>query len=210
MGTLYWENVEGLKTAAQMLNAQSDEEALKMLQERGITHVSLMTWENFIEPYFKLIYPNPKSGKSVENSFGHKALFKKELPRWARPIPYPRNFLSNALQQDILLLEIVPNQTQDEADFHMARYQRISLGNPVAAEIRLKSILDRSPGAAIVRMELATLYLDQKRFDDAKNQALEAMKDAPPDVRQQNLQNFAQALRQFGANSQADALLQAE
>ena len=209
MGTLYWENVEGLKTAAQMLNAQSDDEALKMLQERGITHVSLMTWENFIEPYFKLIYPNPTSGKSVENSFGYKALFKKELPRWARPIPYPRNFLSNALQQDVLLLEIVPDQSPDEAEFHFARYQRLAEGNPVAAEIRLKSILDRSPGAAIVRMELATLYLDQKRFDDAKNQALEAMKDAPPEVRSQNLQNFAQALRQVGANAQADAVLQA-
>ena len=209
MGTLYWENVEGLKTAAQMLNAQSDDEALKMLQERGSTHVSLMTWENFIEPYFKLIYPNPTSGKSVENSFGYKALFKKELPRWARPIPYPRNFLSNALQQDVLLLEIVPDQSPDEAEFHFARYQRLAEGNPVAAEIRLKSILDRSPGAAIVRMELATLYLDQKRFDDAKNQALEAMKDAPPEVRSQNLQNFAQALRQVGANAQADAVLQA-
>jgi tetratricopeptide (TPR) repeat protein len=209
MGTLYWENVEGLKTAAQMLNAQSDDEALKMLQERGVTHVSLMTWENFIEPYFKLIYPNPTSGKSVENSFGYKALFKKELPRWARPIPYPKNFLSNALQQDVLLLEVVPDQSPDEAEFHLARYQRLSEGNPVAAEIRLKSILDRSPGAAIVRMELATLYLDQKRFDDAKNQALEAMKDAPPEARRQNLQNFAQALRQFGATTQADEILKA-
>jgi tetratricopeptide (TPR) repeat protein len=209
MGTLYWENVEGLKTAAQMLNAQSDDEALKMLQERGITHVSLMTWENFIEPYFKLIYPNPTSGKSVENSFGYKALFKKELPSWARPIPYPKNFLSNALQQDVLLLEIVPDQSPDEAEFHLARYQRLSEGNPVAAEIRLKSILERSPGAAIVRMELATLYLDQKRFDDAKNQALEAMKDAPPEARRQNLQNFAQALRQFGATAQADEILKA-
>jgi hypothetical protein len=209
MGTLYWENVEGLKTAAQMLNAQSDDEALKMLQERGVTHVSLMTWENFIEPYFKLIYPNPTSGKSVENSFGYKALFKKELPRWARPIPYPKNFLSNALQQDVLLLEVVPDQSPEEAEFHLARYQRLAEGNPVAAEIRLKSILDRSPGAAIVRMELATLYLDQKRFDDAKNQAIEAMKDAPPEARSQNLQNFAQALRQFGATSQADEILKA-
>jgi hypothetical protein len=33
------------------------------------------------------------------------------------------------------------------------------------------------------------------------------MKDAPPDVRRQNLQNFAQALRQFGATTQADEIL---
>ena len=36
------------------------------------------------------------------------------------------------------------------------------------------------------------------------------MKDAPPEVRRQNLQNFAQALRQFGATAQAEAVLQAE
>jgi predicted Zn-dependent protease len=168
-----------------------------------------MTWENFIGPYFQILNPNPVPGKSLENSFGQRALFKKELPRWARPIPYPRNFLSNALQQDVLLLEVVPDQSHDEAEFHLARYQRLAEGNPVAAEISLKSILDRSPGAAIVRMELATLYLDQKRFDDAKNQALEAMKDASPEVRSQNLQNFAQALRQFGATAQADEILKA-
>jgi hypothetical protein len=51
--------------------------------------------------------------------------------------------------------------------------------------------------------------LDQKRFDDAKNQALEAMKDASPEARRQNLQNFAQALRQFGATTQADEILKA-
>jgi hypothetical protein len=209
IGTLYWENVEGLDAAAHILNAQSDEEALAMIKERGITHVALMTWENFIGPYFQIIYPNPVPGKSLENSFGQRALFKKELPRWARPIPYPKNFLSNALQQDVLLLEVVPDQSPDEAEFHLARYQRLSEGNPVAAEIRLKSILDRSPGAAIARMELATLYLDQKRFDEAKKQALEAMKDASPEARSQNLQNFAQALRQFGATAQADEILKA-
>jgi tetratricopeptide (TPR) repeat protein len=209
LGTLYWENGQGMKKAANTLNAQSEDEALSLIQKYGITHVSLMTWENFIGPYFQILNPNPVPGKSLENSFGQRALFKKELPRWARPIPYPKNFLSNALQQDVLLLEIVPDQSPDEAEFHLARYQRLAEGNPVAAEIRLKSILDRSPGAAIARMELATLYLDQKRFDDAKNQALEAMKDAPPEARRQNLQNFAQALRQFGATAQADEILKA-
>jgi Tfp pilus assembly protein PilF len=58
-------------------------------------------------------------------------------------------------------------------------------------------------------MELATLYLDQKRFNDAKTQVLEAMKGAPSEVRRQNLQNFALALRQFGATTQAEEVLKA-
>ena len=209
IGTLYWENLNGLQTAAQMLNGQSDDEALAMLQKHGVTHVYLMSWENFIGPYFQIIHPDPVPGLSLENSFGQKALFKKTIPQWARPIPYPKNFLSNALNQDILILEIAPNQTKDEAEFHLARFTRIQEGNPIAAEIMLKGILERSQNAAPVCFELAQLYLDQKRFDDAKDQVIAATKDAPPEIRKQSCENFAQILRQVGANAQADAVLQA-
>jgi hypothetical protein len=207
IGTLYWENVEGLDTAAHLLNAQSDEEALAMIKKQGITHVALMSWENFIGPYFQIIYPNPVPGKSLENSFGQRALFKKTIPQWARPIPYPKNFMSNALKQDVMLLEIVPNQTQDEAEFHLARFLRLSEGNPVAAEIMLKGILDRSPGSNIVHLELSAIYMDQKRYDEAKNQILLAMKGASPQDRRQIAQGGAELLRKCGANSQAEEIL---
>jgi hypothetical protein len=209
IGTLYWENVDGLKSAAKMLNAQSDEEALAMLKEHGITHVSLMTWENFIGPYFQILYPNPVPGKSLENSFGQRALFKKILPQWARPIPYPKNFLTNALKQDVLMLEIVPDQTKEEAEFHLARFLRISEGNPVAAEIMLKGILDRSPASNAVRMELADLYVDQKRFSDAQNQFILSMNGTAPEVRRQIAQRGAQLLAQRGARTEAEAVLKA-
>jgi len=209
IGTLYWENVEGLDTAAHILNAQSDEEALAMIKQRGITHVALMTWENFIGPYFQIIYPNPVPGKSLENSFGQRALFKKMIPQWARPIPYPKNFLTNALKQDILLLEIVPDQTKEEAEFHLARFLRISEGNPVAAEIMLKGILDRSSDSNAVRMELADLYVDQKRFSDAQNQFILSMNGTAPEVRRQIAQRGAQLLAQRGARTEAEAVLKA-
>lgn len=209
VGTLYWDNGEGMKKAAKFLNAQSDAEALQMFRDTGITHVSLMSWENFIGPYFQILHPDPQPGVSLENSFGQKALFKKQIPQWARPIPYPRNFLTNALKQDVLLLEIVPDQSKDEAEFHLARYLRISDNNPVAAEIMLKGLSERLPQANAVRFELAELYLGQRRFDEAKDQMIASLKDAPPQVRLENAQKFAQALRQRGANAQADAVLQA-
>ncbi|MEI8293176.1 MAG: tetratricopeptide repeat protein [bacterium] len=209
IGTLYWENVEGLKTAAQMLNAQSDAEALEMLQKHGVTHVSLMTWENFIGPYFQILYPNPIPGKSLDNSFGQRALFKKQIPRWARPIPYPKNFLTKALNQDVLMLEIVPNQTQEEAEFHLARYARISEGNPVAAEIMLKGILDRSPGSNAVRVELGDLYIDQNRIADAKKQYLLALEGATAEVRNQLAQRCSDILAKKGAKNEAEEILKA-
>ena len=209
LGTLYWENGEGMKKAANTLNAQSDAEALALIQKYGITHISLMTWENFIGPYFGILYPNPVPGKSLENSFAQRALFKKILPRWVRPIPYPKNFLTKALSQDVLLLEVVPNQTQDEAEFHLARFARISEGNPVAAEILLKSILDRSPNSNAVRMELGDLYVDQNRFAEAQDQFIKSMTGTPPEVRQKIAQHGAQILAQRGAKTEAEAVVKA-
>jgi hypothetical protein len=209
IGTLYWENVDGLKSAAHALNAQSHDEALALLQKHGVTHVSLMTWENFIGPYFQIIHPKPIPGKSLENSWGQRALFNKEFPRWARPIPYPKNFLTNALKQDVVMLEIVPNQTPEEFDFHLARFQRINENNPVAAEILLKGVLERSPGSNQVRIELAELFADQRRFDESRDQFLLSMQGLPPEVRQQIAQGGAQILAQRGAQAQAEALIQA-
>jgi hypothetical protein len=204
IGTLYWENVEGLQTAAHMLNAQSDDEALRMLQERGVTHIALMTWENFIGPYFQIIHPKPKPGVALENSFGQKALFKKRIPIWARPIPYPPNFMTNALKQDVLLLQVVPEQTRDEAEFHLARFERLSRNNPVAAEIMLKGILERSPGAGVVRMELADLYIIQRRYGDAKKQVLLAMSDTESrEARQRIAKQAADRLENEGATTEA-------
>lgn len=209
IGTLYWENVEGLQTAAHMLNAQSDQEALRMLQERGVTHLSFMTWENFIGPYFQIIHPKPKPGVSLENSFGQKALFKKQIPIWARPIPYPPNFMTQALKQDVLLIEVVPGQTRDEAEFHLARFERISRNNPVAAEILLKGILERVPEASVVRMELADLFLSQKRYGEATRQIVRAMKDSEPRTRRQIAEQAAQRLEREGAISEAGEVREA-
>jgi hypothetical protein len=209
IGTLYWENVDGLKSAARALNAQSPEEALELLKKHGVTHVSLMTWENFIEPYFKIIYPNPVPGKSIENSWGQRALFMKEFPRWARPIPYPKNFLTNALKQDVVMLEVVPEQTPEEFDYHLARYQRIVEGNPVAAEILLKGVLDRAPQAGVVRLELAELFADQRRFDESRDQILMVIASSTPEARQQIAQTGAQLLQSRGANSHAEEVLKA-
>lgn len=209
IGTLYWENVDGLKSAATALNAQSDEEALALLQKHGVTHVSLMTWENFIGPYFQILNPKPVPGRSLENSFGQRALFKKVIPQWARPIPYPKNFLTNALQQDVLLLEIVPDQSRDEAEFHLARFARLSENNPVSAEILLKGILERSPGSNLARIELAELYTDQGRLDSAQDEILRAMEGLPPDQRREIANHGAGILMRKNARSQADRVLEA-
>ncbi|MEI6277943.1 MAG: hypothetical protein WCQ16_01010 [Verrucomicrobiae bacterium] len=209
IGTLYWENGEGLKAAAAGLNSQSDEEALAFIKKHGITHVSLMTWENFIGPYFGILYPKGAPGKSYEKSFGKRALFDKVIPFWTRPLIFPPNDLTKGLAQQVLLLQVVPEQTLAEAKFHLARFARLVEGNPITAEITLKEILDNAPGSSLVRMELADLYLSQGRHREAADQTLAAMKDLPPDLRKSLAGQLAEKFIAAGKPDLAAEMLKA-
>ncbi|MEY4490043.1 MAG: hypothetical protein RIQ79_2551 [Verrucomicrobiota bacterium] len=183
IGTLYWENVDGLKAGAEGLNAQSDVEALAFMKRHGVTHVSLMNWENFIEPYFNILHPIPAAGVSVQNSFGKAALADKRIPAWVRPLVFPANALSQNLQQTVLLLQVAPEQSLNEAKFHLARFIRYVEGRPEQAESVFKDILAAEPSSSLVMIELSNLYLEQRRYDEAVDQLLNALPDANADTR---------------------------
>ncbi|MFZ4776817.1 MAG: tetratricopeptide repeat protein [Terrimicrobiaceae bacterium] len=182
LGTLYWDNVEGLKAAAAGLNAQSDDEALAFIKKHGITHVSLMTWENFVEPFFHILYPKPVPGKVLDQSFGKRALADRQIPVWARPLVFPPNDLTKGLQQQVLMLQVAPEQGLNEARFHLARFVRSVEGNPIQAEMTFREILESAPQSSLVRLELANLYVEQRRYDDAVDQVLKALPDGTPDI----------------------------
>jgi len=198
VGALYWENVEGLKKAARTLNAQSDDEALAKIRELGVTHISVMTWENFIAPFFFILYPEPIRGKSLENSFARRALENKQIPIWTRPLAFPPNDLSKGLQQQILLLQVAPEQSREEAKFHIGRFARFVEGNPIAAEMTFKEILDVAPKSTLVRFELADLFVAQKRYQEAVNQILKALPDGDPAQRSALARKFVPALGSAG------------
>jgi len=198
VGTLYWENGQGLESAAKALNAQSNEEALERIKKLGVTHVALMTWENFIEPFFRALYPKPVPGKSVENSFGKRALGDKQIPPWTRPLIFPPNAFTKALDQQVLLLQILPDQSMEEAKFHLARFVRSVEGNPVQAEMTFKEILEESPGSNMVRIELSNLYMEQHRYDEAVDQMQKALASVTPDIRANFAGELAGALAKAG------------
>lgn len=148
IGTLYWENVEGLKAAAAALNAQSDQEALELLKQHGVTHISFLTWENFIEPFFHILHPRPGPTRSYGNSFGKRALFDRTIPAWSRPLIFPHNNITRGLNQQVLLLRVAPEQTPLDARVHLSRFVRIVEGNPQLANQLLDEVLQADPNHA--------------------------------------------------------------
>jgi tetratricopeptide (TPR) repeat protein len=120
---------------------------------------------------------------SVQNSFGKAALADKRIPAWVRPLVFPPNALSQNLQQTVLLLQVAPEQSLNEAKFHLARFVRFVEGKPQLAESIFKEILVAEPASSLVMVELANLYLEQRRYEDCVEQILNALPDANADTR---------------------------
>jgi len=207
VGTLYWENVDGLKKAAEALNAQTDEEGLALIQKLGVTHVSVMSWENFIEPFFGILYPERRPDKTFANSVGKKMLIDRSIPSWSRPLVFPPNELSKGLQQQILLLRVAPDQSPQEAEFHLAKFIQHAEGNPVRAEITYRQLLDQFPANVVVRAELVGLCLSQRRYDEAADQTLTMLKYLNPTDREAFLSNVISTLNAAGKQEIADRIL---
>ena len=73
LGTLYWENNEGLKAAAALLSANSVVEAADLVRKHKVTHIAMISEENFVEPYFRLYRPDAKAD-DVRKCFGYQLL----------------------------------------------------------------------------------------------------------------------------------------
>jgi hypothetical protein len=87
LGTLYWENSDGLKAAAAILAAGTEAEAATLARAHGITHIAIVSEENFIAPYFRLLHPGA-SDEEVGKCFGLRLLRGETVPPWLKVLPY--------------------------------------------------------------------------------------------------------------------------
>lgn len=210
VGTLYWENVAGLKAAASMLNAQTDEEAFALLEQRGVTHIALITWENFIEPYFQILHPQPSPGVSFSKSFGRRIFYDRQLSASLRPIVFPLNEFARSLKQQILLLRVAPEQSDTEASYHAARYVRIVDGAPHLARALLEQAPAASPTdpfAPLLRLELATARVLENGTETEVEELLQAIADVEPAKWEEPVAAAIQRLFQTGRRASLAKLL---
>lgn len=86
IGTLYWENAEGLRAAAEIASARSNEEALRLATERSLSHIVLTEWEDFASRYDAVLRPESPPRSSSE-LFAHR-IAEPGRPHWVREVPY--------------------------------------------------------------------------------------------------------------------------
>jgi len=88
VGTLYWENSEGLKNAAALFAAQSSNEAHEIATRLGLTHFVLFSWEPFEAPLARLHLGLEKDAPLPENTFATRIWNAPVPPPWLRAVPF--------------------------------------------------------------------------------------------------------------------------
>jgi hypothetical protein len=151
IGSLYWENMPGLKTAAEIFSAPSEEIARKKLLDRGVTHILLFSWDEFTKDYVKLLKLDAGHGADKPGEmFITRLLAEKEMPQWIRPLYYPIPPAFDLKDESVSLFEIVPDQTRLDSLIAQAVY-RIDAGQYPRALDLLQTALAEYPDSDAVR-----------------------------------------------------------
>lgn len=143
IGTLYWENAPGLRAAAEIFSARTDEEAFARLRARGVTHVALLSTTNFLGEYFQLLHPGATEAE-MKQSFGYRLLTKQAAPPWLQPVPYRVPAELARASTIVLLFKTAADQTEAERLYHTI-IARAAAGEIEAAESILRRMLGAAP-----------------------------------------------------------------
>ncbi len=151
VGTLYWENNEGLKAAADMYAAQTEKEALDLLKSRGITHVVIFSIDEFSAPYIRLARGLP-AGSEPKDAFADAVLYGHAFPRWVTPIHYAMH--DQFKNEWVAILEVKPDQTEAEARLGIGRFLA-SRGEMQGAKNEYLQAVKLDPNLSDAHLELA-------------------------------------------------------
>jgi hypothetical protein len=155
LGTLYWENMPGLKKAAEMFAAGTEEETKRLLSEAGVTHIVVPSWSNFGEAYASLL-AKARGETNPAPSYLDAVLKSEEFPVWLRPFAYPIPTATGIDAQSVRVVAFLPSQNDFEAHFYRGIYHFESR-QPDKARAQFAEALALRPGEPRVQAYLRQL-----------------------------------------------------
>lgn len=137
LGTLNWENQDGIMGAVRMVSALTAEEAYVLIENRGVTHIVIPSWDSLLDQYARLGMRVAADSDGIKNSF-LAALHRWDLPDWLRPIAY--KFPANRTgAPSVVILEVVEEQNPAVAMSRLAEYfvemERLDLATAAAQNL---------------------------------------------------------------------------
>lgn len=179
IGTLYWENLAGTKAAAEMFSAQTEVDARRMIRDRGVTHIAMVSEDNFLAEYFDLLHPNPAPGESLQKSFGYGLLVNLSVPLWLEQIPYELPTDVPYRPSRVILLKTHFGPPAAEALYESALADA-DHGDTAAAEKHLDAALKLNPRSAEFWVAKTNLLLNRGDVSGAAAAVTRAVETAEP------------------------------
>jgi hypothetical protein len=151
VGTLYWENLDGLRAATGIYTAPSPDSLRGLLSARGVTHLVLYPWDRGFE-LLRLAREESGAPSGPEPYLAGlvramRAPGLASLPAWLTPLPYSAPPVQLLGHPSALILEVVPEQPPELALVRLAQYHQ-AIGAPDETEAALRASLDTRPSAA--------------------------------------------------------------
>jgi tetratricopeptide (TPR) repeat protein len=141
VGTLYWENLPGLRRAMEIYGAADAEQAHALIRESGVTHLVIFPWHPFAEESAHLAQGRRASEPAPAPAFLRTLVATGDCPVWLRPLSYetPRDPESRVLDL-VRVFAVVPSQAPAEAALRAAQFN-LAAGDASGAERQLRRSL---------------------------------------------------------------------
>jgi hypothetical protein len=115
LGTLGWENRDGLQAAVRIASATTPEEALELIDRHGVTYIVIPSWDSQLDAFARL------GLGQLKGSFVYR-LHRWALPPWLRPVPYPLPIIGGFEGQSVTVLERTDEQDAATLMSRIAEY----------------------------------------------------------------------------------------
>lgn len=161
LGTLYWENIVGLKAAAAINAAPVEQEAIDLITRHGITHIVVCSVDAFVEEYASLHRTANNLNNGAESFLG-RLLNSLAIPSWLLPL----HFSTPDSGVEVLVFEVCPRQPHDQFSAAVGRFHR-ERGELGLAIPRFTESLALNPHQPRLRIELGTALAQAGRNEEA-------------------------------------------
>lgn len=183
LGTLYWENDAGLRAAGEIFSAPSEAAAGELIRKRHVTHIAMVSEENFIVQYYQLLHPealaHPEAeSNKVKQCFGYQILADRKIPQWLEMIPYAIPADLKALNVTVMLFKVNFNQNLAEALYHVAMAQ-VTSGAVDDGERTLDSLIKQAPQIYQPWLRKGELQFARHNWTEAAESTLRGISLAP-------------------------------
>ena len=159
IGSANWENQAGLAATVAIITAGNVNQAQTLLNQRGITHLVLPSWDTDLDEFLRWSLKNPDDGFLT-------AMHNWGLPPWLRPLPYRLPPVPGLEGQSVAVFQITEEHNRAAAASRMAEYflesDRLELAVAMIPGLQ-RYLTDLGALVALAQVEKARG--DAERFD---------------------------------------------